>query len=331
VNPLLLSGLAGAAVSALLVALILRRRWHWAVDHPNERSLHTDPTPRIGGIAVMAGVIVATAVAHTMLERPALAATGLAVLLAGISLADDRAGLPISTRLAAHLLAAALFAAYLTDSAAPWWWMSGAILAMAAMTNFFNFMDGANGLAGGMAVAGFGCYGIAASLAGDAGFAASCFGIAGAAAGFLAFNLSGRIFMGDGGSVPLGFLAAALGLEGCMRSLWPAWFMPLAFAPFVVDASVTLLRRALRGERFWLAHREHYYQRLVRSGWSHARLAVLEYFLMVACAAAALTARAGSGGVRLATFATIALLLLVTGVAIDVRWRRRAEVPPPSP
>jgi UDP-N-acetylmuramyl pentapeptide phosphotransferase/UDP-N-acetylglucosamine-1-phosphate transferase len=163
-----------------------------------------------------------------------------------------------------------------------------------------------------------------ASLAHAPGFATLCFLIAAAAAGFLCFNLSGRIFMGDGGSVPLGFLAAALGIDGWMRGLWPPWFAPLVFAPFVVDAVVTLGRRMMRGERFWLAHREHYYQRLVRSGWSHSRLAVAEYALMLACAGAALAARAGGDQVRLAAFATIAVLLAAAAVWIDLRWRRSA-------
>jgi UDP-N-acetylmuramyl pentapeptide phosphotransferase/UDP-N-acetylglucosamine-1-phosphate transferase len=136
------------------------------------------------------------------------------------------------------------------------------------------------------------------------------------------FNLRGRIFMGDGGSVPLGFLAASLGLEGWRRGLWPVWFCPLVFAPFLVDATVTLMRRAMRGEKFWLAHREHYYQRLVRSGWTHLRLACAESALMLACGGAALAARAGDTHARIAAFATIAAIFLGAMLMIDQRWRR---------
>ncbi len=320
-NVFLICALVAFSVSFLIVALMLRQRWHWALDHPNDRSLHSDPTPRSGGVAVMAGIVAAALVGNFMVDRLPLAALGLAVALAGISLADDRGGLPIFARLGTHLLAAGLFAAYLTDNGAPWWWMCAAILTMAAMTNFYNFMDGANGLAGGMAVAGFGCYGLAGMTAAP-GFAALCFAIAAAAAGFLCFNLQGRIFMGDGGSVPLGFLAAALGIDGWMRGLWPIWFAPLAFAPFVVDAVITLAKRMARRERFWLAHREHYYQRLVRSGWSHARLATAEYALMLVCAGTALAARSGDEQARWAAFATIAALLAVAALVIDLRWRR---------
>lgn len=325
----LVSAATAFAVTATLVALMLSRRWHWAMDHPNNRSLHDNPTPRSGGIAFMAGAIAAAACATTWVDGMPVQALGLAVLLSGVSLADDRHGLPIAARLFMHLLAAGLFAAWLSGQNTPWWCMAGAILAITAVTNFYNFMDGANGLAGGMAVAGFGCYGIASAGAAP-GFAALCLSLAAAAAGFLMFNLRGRIFMGDGGSVPLGFLAASLGLEGWSRGLWPAWFSPLVFAPFLVDAAITLTRRALRGEKFWLAHREHYYQRLVRSGWSHRRLAVAEYSLMLACGTAALAARSGDAQVRTAAFATIGVLFLGATVLVDRRWRRYLAAQSPS-
>ncbi len=307
-------------VCVMFVALMLHSRSRWAMDHPNERSLHDAPTPRTGGIGLMAGILAAATVGTVALESVPLAAIALAVMLAGISLADDRRGLPIAMRLGAHALAAGLFAAYLTDNGAPWWWMAGAVLALTAMTNFFNFMDGANGLAGGMAVAGFGCY-FMASMSIAPGFAALCLAIAAAAAGFLCFNLPGRVFLGDGGAVPLGFLAAALGLEGWMHGLWPLWFPLLVFAPFIADALITLLRRLVRGERFWEAHREHYYQRLVRSGWSHAKLAAAEYLLMLACAAAALLARGGDAELRAVVFATVTGCLAAAALAIDRRWR----------
>ena len=327
---LLIAPAAAFCAALLLTALMLWRRWHWAVDHPNDRSLHSDPTPRIGGLAVMAAVLSATALAGLFTDRLPLPALALALVLAGVSLADDRSGLPIRARLGAHLLAGGVFAAYLTDNNAPWWWMAAAVLAMTAMTNFFNFMDGANGLAGGMAMIGFSFYSIA-GMANAPGLAVFCAVVAAAAAGFLCFNLSGRIFMGDGGSVPIGFLAAAIGIEGWTRGIWPLWFGPLVFAPFVVDATVTLMRRAVRGERFWLAHREHYYQRIVRSGWSHRRLAGAEYLLMLACGTAALAARAGDAQVRTAAFATIAGLFLGAMVLIDRRWRRYLAAQGPRP
>ena len=324
--PIAYCAAAGFAVSFTLIALMLHHRWDWAIDHPNERSLHLDPTPRSGGLAVIAGIVAASAIAGIWHEKTPVAAVALAAMLAGVSLADDRAGLPITIRLGTHLLAAGVFAAHVTDSVAPWWWMLAAVIAITAITNFYNFMDGANGLAGGMAISGFVSYGLAA-LPSAPGMATVCFSVAAAAAGFLCFNLRGRIFMGDGGSVPLGFLAATIGLEGWVRGIWPVWFPLLVFAPFLVDAVVTLLRRMARGERFWLAHREHYYQRLVRSGWSHLRLVSLEYPLMLASAAGALIARSGDQPMRTTIFTATALLLLVTGLAIDHKWRRHLASP----
>ena len=93
--------------------------------------------------------------------------------------------------------------------------------------------------------------------------------------------------MGDAGSIPLGFLAGGFGLAGWQAGVWPAWFPVLVFSPFIVDASVTLMRRALRRQRIWQAHCEHYYQRLVRSGWGHRKTALAGYALMLACGAVA--------------------------------------------
>src|SRR6185312_12884493 len=106
-----------------------------------------------------------------------------------------------------------------------------------------------NGLAGGMTVVGFGAYAIAAHAqsAGDLAMAASA--IAGAALGFLGWNFDpARIFLGDAGSVTLGFLAAAIGFLGWQREVWPVWFPLLVFSPFILDATVTLLVRMRRGE-----------------------------------------------------------------------------------
>lgn len=313
----------GFALAFALVALILARGWHWAIDRPNERSLHVRPTPRTGGVALMAGLCAAAGTAAALGPGVPLVAVALALALSAMSLIDDRRGLPIAVRLGAHLLAAIVFTATLPGFAPsmPWFWLPLAVLAITAMTNFFNFMDGANGIAGGMAVAGFGSYGIAAAIEGAPGLAALCFSVAAAAAGFLCFNLRGRIFMGDSGSVPLGFLAAALGFAGWAQGLWPGWFGPLAFAPFVADASLTLGRRIGRGDRFWQAHHEHYYQRLVRSGWSHGRLALAEYAVMATCAGAALFSRRADGTTQAVVFATIAGLLGTIGFLVDRRWR----------
>ena len=308
-----------AIVAWLLVIVLLRSPLaQRLIDRPNERSLHAEPTPRVGGIAV---VLAAVPIAAWMAGEPLALVLAWAVALAAVSLADDYRSLPVVIRLAAHLLAA--WAATLELGAAAAISVLVAF-AIAWMTNLFNFMDGADGLAGGMAVIGFGAYALAAHAAGASALALVSIAIASASAGFLAHNFPpARVFLGDAGSVPLGFLAGALGFAGYAQHAWPAWFPVIVFSPFIVDASITLLRRIARGERVWRAHRTHYYQRLVLSGWSSRKLALCAYAWMTACAAAALAAREEGPllqrGIILATTAAYAVLL----IAIDRHLRPR--------
>jgi UDP-N-acetylmuramyl pentapeptide phosphotransferase/UDP-N-acetylglucosamine-1-phosphate transferase len=196
-------------------------------------------------------------------------------------------------------------------------------LALGWMTNLYNFMDGADGLAGGMALIGFGVYALAAVLGGDPTFAQLNLCIAAAAAGFLLFNFPpARVFMGDAGSIPLGFLAGAFGLQGWSQGLWPLWFPLVVFGPFVADASVTLVRRALRGERVWQAHRSHYYQRLILLGWSHRRTALAEYALMVGGGLTALLVARQAAGVQMLALIGLACVYLLGAWMVDTRWRR---------
>jgi UDP-N-acetylmuramyl pentapeptide phosphotransferase/UDP-N-acetylglucosamine-1-phosphate transferase len=160
------------------------------------------------------------------------------------------------------------------------------------MVNLYNFMDGMDGFAGGMAIFGFGALSLLGWQAGDAGFALVNAAIVAAAGGFLISNFPpARVFLGDLGSATLGLLAATLSLVGSQRGLFPLWLAWLAFSPFIVDATWTLLRRIAHGERVWQAHRSHHYQRLVLAGWSHRKTVLWSYLLMAACAATAVAAR----------------------------------------
>lgn len=309
--PNLTSLSVAALVTAMLLVYLLRRAESLPMDRPNERSLHQRPTPRIGGLALFPAIVVAVLAAgarDSLLWTP-LALAGLLFL---ISIVDDWRGLPAGLRFGSHLAVAAGFAVWIAG-ASPLA-LAGAI-AMAWMTNLYNFMDGANGLAGGMTVIGFGVLGFAS---GDAVLA---FAVVGAGLGFLFFNFDpARVFLGDAGSVPLGFLAGALSFVGVVSKQWPLWFPLLVFAPFVIDATATLVKRMSRRERIWSAHRQHYYQRLVRMGWSHRRLALAEYLLMSACgglALALLTATPWWQAVGVATCISIHLGLMAW---IDWRW-----------
>lgn len=304
---------------ALALILLLRRAKALPVDMPNERSLHARPTPRIGGLGMMLGLLAACIAVGSELHLELLSLAGLALGLSLFSLLDDWRGLSVPVRFATHFLAAyAAVWALLPSGVFPF--TVCCVLGVVWLTNLFNFMDGADGLAGGMALCGFAAYGVAALLGGDYVLATFSTGVAAAALGFLLFNFPpARVFMGDAGSIPLGFLAAALGMYGWRAGLWYWAFPMLVFSPFIVDASLTLARRAWRGEKVWRAHREHYYQRLVRMGWSHRRLALAEYGLMFSTALSALVVSAWPA-ILWPVLACWGLVYGMLAFTIDHRW-----------
>jgi UDP-N-acetylmuramyl pentapeptide phosphotransferase/UDP-N-acetylglucosamine-1-phosphate transferase len=285
VNALLIPPALALAISASTIVLLMHSRASTlALDFPNPRSLHLVPMPRLGGIGIIAGV--AGAWLYAGFET-SLSLILTLVLLIAISLLDDIFGVAVQWRFLVHLAGASLGISAVLHVHQPWLLLLAAI-ATAWMINLFNFMDGSDGLAGGMAVIGFGAYGLAALAAGDFSFAAINLSIAASALGFLMFNFPpARVFMGDAGAIPLGFLAAIMNISGAERSDWPAWLGLVVFSPFIVDASVTLCRRLSKRAKVWQAHKEHYYQRLVQSGWGHRKTALAEYALMLICGVAA--------------------------------------------
>lgn len=270
------AGLLSCLGTRALIPLLRRRA---RLDIPNERSSHTVPTPRGAGIAVVGAVLLAW-IALTLAGR-APAAVGAAALgaaiIAVVSWCDDWRGVSPALRLVAQAAAVAIGLAALPAGGILRDWLGPVpALALAALAwlwfvNLFNFMDGIDGLAGGEAAAlgaGLSLYaGIGAGH--DPALAALAAAAAGAAGGFLVWNWApARIFLGDVGSAPLGYLFGFLLLGLVFRGHWKiALILPLYF---LADASVTLARRLLRGERVWLAHREHFYQRAVQRGLGHA-------------------------------------------------------------
>ena len=290
-----------------------------AQDEPNQRSLHRRVTPRSGGLVLVPAFLTAWILGPT----PTAALAGPIAVLCLLSYLDDRSHLPVLVRLAAHAALAAAFLLLVAPRSSLPWLLAG-VLAMVVLVNFYNFMDGADGLAGGMALFGFSAYAWAAA-SGDMGLALACAAIAAAAAGFLLFNYPpAQVFMGDAGSISLGFAAVAIGYSGVHSALWPSWFPLLVFSPFWTDAGMTLLRRLLRGERFWQAHREHYYQRMIRMGWSHRRTALSAYALMAAVAASAVLGLSLEGSGQLALLACWGLAYAAVFLLIDRRWRAAA-------
>lgn len=309
-------GILSFVVAFAALRLLIGPFAAFALDQPNERSLHERPVPRTGGIAVILGAAAGPFLVEGLYWLPMV----LALLLAGVSLLDDLRGMPTALRLVAHAAAAMVLVWHLA------WPMDPVavlllVLAVTWITNLYNFMDGSDGLAGGMAVIGFGVYAYASHVAGNAWMSSVSVALAAAAAAFLTHNFPpARIFLGDVGSIPLGFLAAALGIVGWHGGLWPLWFPVLVFGPFIGDATVTLLRRLLRRERVWQAHKDHYYQRLVRMGFGHRGTAVVGYLVMAACGAMALFGRTQPLIIQIFAFLTAAAGLAVIAAWVDLRW-----------
>jgi UDP-N-acetylmuramyl pentapeptide phosphotransferase/UDP-N-acetylglucosamine-1-phosphate transferase len=321
--------LLAAALCAAALGLLARRRGRLPQDHPSGRSLHDRPVSRVGGLAIWAGFLPAA------LLYPAAVPQGSAwlaawALVAAISVADDWTGVRPPVRLAVHVLAALIvaWAMLRTDGAEGLSLplalaVAGMAFAIVWGANLFNFMDGSDGLAALMAICGFGALGVALTRAGLR--ADVCFALVAATSVFLAVNLPpARAFMGDGGSIGLGFLAAVFSLAGIRAGIWPAWFPLLVFLPFVADATLTVLRRLVRGDHLFEAHRTHYYQRLHRMGPGH-RGTLLFYGALIlgttSSASFTLAAAPGSGWWVLAAWSA-AVGALFAG--IDYHWRRRS-------
>ena len=308
-----LPALLAAAVASICL-IVLKSPGRLPTSHPNVRSLHHRPVPKGGGLAVWSGWLLATV--WLAAPQPWLAPLLLIIV---VSFWDDRYGVPAWTRLLIQTIAAGA-----------WIWLSeaplnpfAAVVAIVWMANLFNFMDGSDGLAVAMALIGFGAYAIAGSMAG-AGDAPILWALVAAIAPCLVMNFPpAKLFMGDVGAVPLGFIAATFGMSGWYGGAWPGWFPLLVFLPFIADASVTLVLRLLHGARIWEAHREHFYQKLVQLGFGHRGTLILYGALMMGTASSALLAlvRApASGSALLALWSTVMALLFG---AIGYYWRTR--------
>lgn len=125
-----------------------------------------------------------------------------------------------------------------------------------------------------------------------------------------------RIFMGDLGSSTLGLMAASLGLWADHTGLFPLWVAVLVFSPFIVDATVTLARRIVRGERVWVAHKTHYYQRVVELGWGHRRTVLWEYVAMLGAGASAVAAVGASPPVQWAILVSWGAAYVIMGALV---------------
>ena len=265
---------------------------------------------------------------------PVLDSTGWSILMMTgvisiVSLMDDRRGLPIAVRLGVHVLAAAFLVVgsglVLPPIVVPllgsiemgWIAAPFTVVFLVWMANLYNFMDGMDGFAGGMTVIGFGLLGYLGWQAHHPLISVLATLHSAAAAGFLVRNFPpAKIFMGDVGSVSTGFLVAALTVLGCRDGVFDLWVPLIVFSPFILDATVTLARRALHHEKVWEAHRGHYYQRLVLVGWGHRRTVLAEYGVMALCGGLALCYQYASEEWRLVVLGAWGMLFLSLVLAV---------------
>ena len=315
---------AAALLATAAVVVLLRMRDRLPHAAVSARGLHGVPVPRVGGLAIWAGFMpVALVLAVPATLSPALWAISWLMLLA-VSLRDDVKSVSVATRLCVHALAAALFAGMLAHHASLSAF-TATLVALACMwsLNLYNFMDGSDGLAIAMSIIGFAAY--AAALAWSGAPSALALSLAAASVPVLVVNRPpARMFLGDVGAVPLGFLAAALGIGGIAGGAWPLWFPVLVFLPFVADATATLARRVVARERFWESHRSHYYQRLHQLGAGHGGTLAVWVALMAGTAVTAVVCVCVAPEWGIAALLAWCVAHAVLFAAIDYHWRRSA-------
>jgi len=326
----LVAGL-GSAAAVFLVRRHARRRL--LLDRPNDRSAHTEPTPRLGGLGIMVAFFPAAALWSGLTARgealPVLGATAVVSLL---GLVDDLHRLGASRRFLVQTAAAAavvwlereaLAAAVLLPIPA-WLLAPLAVLWIVWMTNLFNFMDGIDGLAAGQAI--LACLGLAAA-AGGGDATVLLLLLAACCAGFLLFNFPpASIFMGDVGSTAIGFFLACVPFLPSARPI-PAEVVWVATGLFILDATITLLRRVVRGERWYEAHRTHWYQRPLNHGISHRTITLIAWagMAVLAVGAAAFPTAGWSGRAALTALPIVVLLPLAGLVRRQERATSAAE------
>jgi UDP-N-acetylmuramyl pentapeptide phosphotransferase/UDP-N-acetylglucosamine-1-phosphate transferase len=283
-------------------AIWIRKRLlaHNLLDHPNARSSHTQSVPRGGGwaflIVLMPGMILTGFFQHGLTDHVGIIAGTL--LLALISWHDDKKGVSPLPRLSIHILAACLgslaFDTHQTlfAGALPFWLdRTLMIVGWAWFMNLYNFMDGIDGITctETIAIATGVCLLMTAANINDPFVEVLTLMLTGACLGFLALNWHpAKIFMGDIGSIPLGYLAGYVLLSVAVHGyLVPALILPLYY---LADSGITITKRALRGEKIWQPHRQHFYQRAAHGLGRHDKVVLLIALADIALIAAAILA-----------------------------------------
>jgi len=270
------------ALSWAGIRVVARRFSDQLIDVPNRRSSHTRPTPRGGGIAFVAAFLMTATLAAILMNEeadgtPSLLEGSILVLLPlwAVGTVDDARGLSVRLRYLVQLISAGLavflfgsfpgFDAMLGQLGAPWLPPLLSVIAITALINFYNFMDGLDGLVGGCCAVQLTFFALYLNQPG-------WWLLVAALLAFLFWNWPpAKIFMGDSGSTVLGGAVALALLRAPDASTM--WWAGAVTAPLLGDAVFTLMRRLLKRENVFEAHKSHIYQRLNQSGWSHRRVA----------------------------------------------------------
>jgi UDP-GlcNAc:undecaprenyl-phosphate GlcNAc-1-phosphate transferase len=343
---IVLAFLAAFGLSYLGTRLLLRRAPSGGfVDVPNARSSHDSPKPRFGGIAIVGAFVVTFAGTCVFVPdvRPFIPLAIGAVILFSAGIADDWKGVGVGARLAVQCAAAAVAIGtgtvldHITLPGAHtihfgWFSYPLTLLIFLASVNFYNFVDGIDGLAAGGAFIAGAFFSAVALMVGQPALAVVSAIASASALGFLQYNFPpSRLFMGDGGSTFFGYCFAGLAITGTRLDPGIPIFVPLLLlSSLYADAGLTIVRRISRGEKVFQPHRTHYYQRLLQLGFNHKQVTLVEYLIMVLLGVSAiLYIRAGglfapfASGVWLTLF-TLAILKIGALERGDrMFWERR--------
>lgn len=275
--PMVLAGAASFSLTPVARRYSLRRD---LLDRPGPRRSHVGTIPRGGGPALLVALIVG-ALWIPDSRSLAFVAGGLAIGLLGWW--EDHRPVAVRWRLLLQAGVAAAVALWWGPVESigigrgaleePWLWTPLAVVAIVWLVNLFNFMDGSDGLAASQAFVSAALFGVSFAWLAEPALAAIAWVSAAAALGFLFWNWPrASIFLGDSGSLLLGWCMAFLALGGAVTESVPVWLSFIIVSPFVVDATTTLAWRLMRGARWYTPHTEHAYQYLIRMGWSHRRV-----------------------------------------------------------
>lgn len=291
------------------------------LDIPNDRSSHTVPTPRGGGLAIVIVLLLSGVVSLFLPQAPIDVLVCLLLATLAFSLLgwqDDKHDLPASVRFLIQLLIAVFASGWLLWAAVPGYSTSFALLALlllstlwiAWMANLYNFMDGIDGISAveSLILGATTSYWFA--ISGVASMAIICIAVAGASVGFMRWNWSpAKIFMGDVGSLALGAFFAIIAIIGTTRLDIPLLAFLILYAVYLADSGVTLLHRIIKKEKWWQAHRSHFYQRAVQSGFSHAQVSLSVMALNIIFAVLASLLIMGIINATAASVVTMAILM----------------------